>query len=62
MLDKRSIPVILPSVNSSKWQQGSSDKVQSGNAKVVQKDRIVDGKQRLPVFVPKPLHYKTKKM
>ncbi|VBB32947.1 unnamed protein product [Acanthocheilonema viteae] len=59
MLDKCSIPVILPSGRSKEWQPASSDESRSGSAKDVEKDQI---KERLPVFVPKPLHCKTRKV
>lgn len=62
MLGKCSIPVMLPSDNNKEWQPTSSDKSRSACMKDVQKDQIVDGKQRLPVFVPKPLHCKTRKV
>ncbi|EJD75139.1 hypothetical protein LOAG_17660 [Loa loa] len=62
MLDKCSIPVLLPSENSKEWQPTSSDERPSRIVKNVQKDRIIDEKQRLPIFVPKPLHCKTREM
>uniref|UniRef100_A0AAF5Q5X3 Uncharacterized protein n=2 Tax=Wuchereria bancrofti TaxID=6293 RepID=A0AAF5Q5X3_WUCBA len=61
MLDKRSIPVMLPSGYSDEWQPTSSNERRTRGVKDVQKDRIVEEKQRLPVFVPKPLHCKTRK-
>lgn len=60
MLEKCSIPVILPAGNSEERKPALSD--ESRSASSVQQDRIADGKQRLPVFVPKPLHCKTRKV
>ncbi|VDP15378.1 unnamed protein product [Onchocerca flexuosa] len=62
MLNKCSIPLILPPGNSNERQPASSNKSRSTNVKNVQKDQRVDDRQRLPVFVPKPLHYKMKKV
>ncbi|KAM3720944.1 Phosphomethylpyrimidine synthase [Dirofilaria immitis] len=62
MLDKCSIPVILPSDNNKECKSVSSNKSRSASMKNVQKDHIVGGKQRLPVFVPKPLHCKRGKI
>ncbi|CAG9536405.1 unnamed protein product [Cercopithifilaria johnstoni] len=62
MLNKCSIPVILPSGNSKKWQPSSSDESRNESEKDVEKDQMVGDKQRLPVFVPKPLHCKTSKI
>ncbi|VDM91432.1 unnamed protein product [Litomosoides sigmodontis] len=60
MLKKCSIPVMLPAGSSEEWEPASSDESQSASS--VQKVPIADGKQRLPVFVPKPLHCKTRKV
>nr|CRZ22223.1 Bm7241 [Brugia malayi] len=61
MLNKYSIPVMLPSGDSDEWQSTSSNERRTSGVKNVRKHRIAEEKQRLPVFVPKPLHYKTKK-
>uniref|UniRef100_A0A0R3RJ74 C2H2-type domain-containing protein n=1 Tax=Elaeophora elaphi TaxID=1147741 RepID=A0A0R3RJ74_9BILA len=62
MLDKCSIPVVLPVGNGKEWQPASFNESRNTSAKDVQKDRIVNNKQRLPIFVPKPLHCKSKKV
>lgn len=61
LLDKRSVPVVLPK-NDNIEQQSVSLAECSTTGKNVRKDRMYVPKQRLPVFKSKLLHYRTKKL
>uniref|UniRef100_A0A915PJB1 Uncharacterized protein n=1 Tax=Setaria digitata TaxID=48799 RepID=A0A915PJB1_9BILA len=59
VLNKCSVPVVLPSGGSNKQQ--SASKSRNTNINNVCKDGVDSGKQRLPVFVPRSLHCKMTK-
>ncbi|VDN38319.1 unnamed protein product, partial [Gongylonema pulchrum] len=61
LLEKRSIPVVLPFCGDDEQQPSASAECCT-NVDDAQKLHLGNPKQRLPVFQPKMLHYKTKKL